>query len=177
MKNALPEQPIAPLLDYFNRLIPLNQTEKELVLASFHPRIFRKRQYVLQEGNVSTHFYFIVKGCLRMYKVDEKGTTHILQFAPENYWLMDISSFHGMKPSLLNIDALEDTMVLQITREDLLSLYTKAPKFDRIFRVLIENSFVRLQERLLQNISSTGDLHEFGALGKTATKAALAGKI
>ncbi|SFW73405.1 hypothetical protein SAMN05661012_04004 [Chitinophaga sancti] len=112
-----------------------------------------------------------------MYKVDEKGTTHILQFAPENYWLMDISSFHGMKPSLLNIDALEDTMVLQITREDLLSLYTKAPKFDRIFRVLIENSFVRLQERLLQNISSTGDLHEFGALGKTATKAALAGKI
>ena len=92
-----------------------------------------------------------------MYKVDEKGTTHILQFAPENYWLMDISSFHGMKPSLLNIDALEDTMVLQITREDLLSLYTKAPKFDRIFRVLIENSFVRLQERLLQNISSTAE--------------------
>jgi CRP-like cAMP-binding protein len=70
---------------------------------------------------------------------------------------MDIKSFHGIKPSALNIDALEDTVVLQITREDLISLYLKAPKFDRIFRVLIENSYARLQERLLQNISSTAE--------------------
>lgn len=157
MKNTLSEPSAEPLLEYFDRLIPLNQMEKKLVLSSFHPRLFRKRQYVLQEGNTSTHFYFIVSGCLRMYKVDEKGTTHIIQFAPENYWLMDIGSFHGIRPSVLNIDALEDTVVLQITRDDLISLYLKAPKFDRIFRVLIENSFVRLQERLLQNISSTAE--------------------
>jgi CRP/FNR family transcriptional regulator, anaerobic regulatory protein len=157
MKNSLPEQSVEPLLDYFSRLIQLNQMEKELVLASFNPRLFRKRQYVLQEGNVCTHFYFILRGCLRMYKVDEKGITHILQFAPENYWLMDIGSFHGIKSSALNIDAIEDTVVLQISRDDLISLYLKAPKFDRIFRVLIENSFVRLQERLLQNISSTAE--------------------
>lgn len=157
MKNTLPEQSVEPLLEYFDRLIPLNQTEKDWVLASFHPRLFRKRQYVLQEGNVSTLFYFVVRGCLRMYKVDKKGVTHILQFAPENYWVMDIKSFHGIKPSALNIDALEDSVVLQITREDLISLYLKAPKFDRIFRVLIENSYARLQERLLQNISSTAE--------------------
>jgi len=48
-------------------------------------------------------------------------------------------------------------MVLQISHENLLSLYIKAPKFDRIFRVLIENSFVSLQKRLLQNISSTAE--------------------
>jgi len=47
--------------------------------------------------------------------------------------------------------------VLQISRDDLISLYLQAPKFDRIFRVLIENSYVRLQERLLQNISSTAE--------------------
>jgi CRP-like cAMP-binding protein len=92
-----------------------------------------------------------------MYKIDDKGNTHVLQFAPENYWIVDIGSFHGAKPSVLNIDALEDTVVLQISREDLISLYIQAPKFDRIFRVLIENSFVRLQERLLQNISSTAE--------------------
>ncbi len=157
MKNTLPELSVEPLLEYFERLIPLNQAEKDLVLASFHPRLFRKRQYILQEGNVSTLFYFVVRGCLRMYKVDKKGGTHILQFASENYWVMDIKSFHGIKPSALNIDALEDSVVLQITREDLISLYLKAPKFDRIFRVLIENSYARLQERLLQNISSTAE--------------------
>lgn len=157
MKENLPQAAAEPLLSYFDRLITLNKDEKKLVAEKFHSRLFRKRQYVLQEGDVCTQFYFVVRGCLRMYKIDEKGSTHILQFAAENYWIVDLGSFHGVKPSVLNIDALEDTVVLQINRDDLISLYIKAPKFDRIFRVLLENSFVRLQERLLQNISSTAE--------------------
>ena len=157
MNEDLTQASIEPLLAYFDRLIPLNKEEKELVKEKFHSRLFRKKQYVLQEGNVCTQFYFIVRGCLRMYKIDEKGSTHILQFAAENYWINDLGSFHGVKPSSLNIDALEDTVVLQISRDDLISLYIQAPKFDRIFRVLIENGFIRLQERLLQNISSTAE--------------------
>lgn len=152
----IPSQ-IAPLLDYFQKMIPLNNEEKQLVTDLFKPRLYRKRQYVLQEGDVCNQFNFIVRGCLRMYKVDAKGNTHILQFAAENWWLSNIGSFHELQPSELNIDALEDTMVLQISHANLLLLYTKAPKFDRIFRVLIENSFVSLQKRLLQNISSTAE--------------------
>ncbi|MBK7805437.1 MAG: Crp/Fnr family transcriptional regulator [Saprospiraceae bacterium] len=148
---------IQPLLDYFDQLIPLNIDEKLLVTELFKPRLYRKRQYVLQEGDICNQFNFIVRGCLRMYKVDDKGDIHIIQFAAENWWLSNIGSFHDRKPSDLNIDALEDTMVLQISHENLLSLYTKAPKFDRIFRVLIEKSFVSLQQRLLQNISSTAE--------------------
>jgi len=148
---------VEPLLQYFDRLIPLNNEEKELVLQKFHPRLYRKKQYVLQEGDVCAHFNFVVRGCLRIYKVDGKGTIHILQFATENYWINDLGSFHGLKPSDLNIDALEDTAVLQINRDDLIFLYTNAPKFDRIFRVLIENHFVSLQKRMLQNISSTAE--------------------
>lgn len=157
MKDHLPQASTEPLLSYFDRLIPLSKEEQELVTSTFRSRLFRKRQYVLQEGDVCTQFYFVVRGCLRMYKIDEKGGTHILQFAAENYWMVDLGSFHGVKPSALNIDALEDTVVLQISRNDLISLYVQAPKFDRIFRVLLENSFVRLQERLLQNISSTAE--------------------
>lgn len=128
-----------------------------MVTDLFKPRLYRKRQYVLQEGDVCNQFNFIVRGCLRMYKTDDKGNTHILQFAAENWWLSDIGSFHERKPSDLNIDALEDTMVLQISYDNLVFLYTKAPKFDRIFRVLVENSFVSLQKRLLQTISSTAE--------------------
>ena len=157
MKNILPQSAVESLLIYFNQLIPLNTEEEELVAAKFYPRLFRKRQYVLQEGDICNQFYFVVRGCLRMYKIDEKGSLHILQFAAENYWINDLGSFHGLKPSELNIDALEDTVVLQISRDDLISIYLQASKFDRIFRVLIENSFVRLQERLLQNISSTAE--------------------
>jgi CRP-like cAMP-binding protein len=157
MKGELSQTTTEPLIEYFDRLLPLNAAEKELVREKFHSRLFRKRQYVLQEGNVCTQFNFVVRGCLRTYKIDEKGNTHILQFAVENNWINDLGSFHGMKPSALNIDALEDTVVLQISRDDLISLYIQAPKFDRIFRVLIENGFIRLQERLLQNISSTAE--------------------
>lgn len=157
MKENLSQASIEPLLSYFDHLIPLNKEEKELVTEKFRPRLYRKKQYVLQEGDVCMQMNFVVRGCLRMYKIDEKGGTHILQFAAENNWIADLGSFHTEKSSELNIDALEDTMVLKINRNDLISLYMKAPKFDRIFRVLIENSYVSLQKRLLQTISSTGE--------------------
>ncbi len=147
----------APLLDYFGTLLPLSREEKELVAQKFQHRLFRKRQYVLQEGDICSQFYFIVKGCLRMYKIDHKGAMHMLQFATENNWINDLGSFHGMKPSSLNIDAVEDTVVLQISRDDLIALYKSATNFNRIFRVLTEESYIILQERLLQNISSTAE--------------------
>ena len=155
MKPAILQDNMESLLDFFDRILPLDKEEKELIAEKFSPRLFRKRQYVLQEGNPCTHFYFVVRGCLRMYKIDNSGNTHVLQFAVENSWINDLGSFHGLTPSALNIDAIEDTVVLQINHEDLITVYLKAPKFNRIFRVLLEHGFVRLQERLLQNISST----------------------
>src|ERR1044072_4803183 len=145
------------LINYFNQIIALSKDEKELVKQKFHHLLYRKRQYVLQEGDICTNMNFVVRGCLRMYKIDDQGNTHILQFAAENNWINDLGSFHGIHPSALNIDALEDTVVLQITRDDLITLYTDAQKFHRIFRVLIENSYVKLQQRLLQNFSSTAE--------------------
>lgn len=147
-----------PLLDYFiKRGYVLNDLEKTLVQEKFRSRLYRKKQYVLQEGDVCTQFNFVVRGCLRTYNVDKKGNLHILQFGTENNWINDLGSFHGIKPSNLNIDALEDTVVLQISLDNLISLYKQSPIFDRIFRVLIENGYIHLQERLLHNISSTAE--------------------
>jgi len=157
MKQSLLHPTIEPLLDYFEKSFRLSVEEKELIRAKFHSRLFRKRQYVLQEGDVCTQFNFVVRGCLRSYKIDEKGNTHILQFAAENNWINDLGSFHGLKPSLLNIDAIEDTVVLQISHDSLIDIYKHGPKFNLIFRVLVENAYIRLQERILQNISSSAE--------------------
>jgi CRP/FNR family transcriptional regulator, anaerobic regulatory protein len=148
---------IEHLVQYFNHLIPLNDEEKITITQLFKPRLYKKRQFVLQEGDICNQFNFVVHGCLRMYKIDERGNTHIIQFAAENFWLVDMGSFHQRSTSELNIDALEESLVLQISYENLISLYLKSQKFNRIFRVLIENSFVALQKRLLQNISSTAE--------------------
>ena len=92
-----------------------------------------------------------------MYLVDEKGKEHNLQFAVEHWWIGDIGSFHSEKPSKLYIEALENSIILQIKKEDQLKLFLDYPKFNRIFRVLAENAMVSLQNRILQNISSTAE--------------------
>lgn len=101
-----------PLLDYHNRLIPLNCDEIELVRAKFHPHLFLKKQFSLQHGNVCEHFDFVVRGCLRLSKLDEKGVYQVLQFATENYWMIDhllnrlsqvqIASYLGVTPEFLS---------------------------------------------------------------------------
>ncbi|MBS1543607.1 MAG: Crp/Fnr family transcriptional regulator [Bacteroidetes bacterium] len=146
-----------PLLDYFNQLIPLSQAESDLVKDKFHPHLFLKRQFALQHGDVCQYFDFVVRGCLRLYKLDDKGAHHVLQFATENYWMLDLTSFHKRTKSVLDIDALEDTVVLRISYGDLIDLYIKAPKFNRIFRVLLENHFMQQQDRIGQLFSSTAE--------------------
>ena len=143
------------LIRYFNNYLSLSETEKAELTARFTKRQIKRRQFILQEGDVCTHYVFVVEGCLKMYKVDENGKEHNLQFAAENDWLTDIDSLHNERPSKLYIEAIEPSQILQIAKSDLWYLYTYYHKFDRIFRVMIENKFIELQNRVLQNISST----------------------
>lgn len=92
-----------------------------------------------------------------MYMHDYNGKEHNLQFAIENWWIGDIASFYSEEPSELYIEAIENSTVLQITREDQLRLFVEYPKFNRIFRVFTENALVSYQRRVLQNISSTAE--------------------
>lgn len=79
MKENLLQASSEPLLNYFNNIIPLNAEEAELVTEFFKSRLYRKKQYVLQENDVCNQFNFVVRGCLRMYKIDEKGFRFFLQ--------------------------------------------------------------------------------------------------
>ena len=144
-----------PLIEHFNNYIPLNEEEKKSFDKRVMQRKIKRKQMILQEGLVCKHYSFVVEGCLRMYGVDHKGVEHNIQFAAENEWIADIGSFHSDKPSKLFIEALEPSVLLQIEKQDLYHLYRSIPKLDRIFKVIIENKFVELQTRVLQNISST----------------------
>ncbi len=147
------ETAVKSLIDFFGKIISLKDEEKQIINEFFQPRLYRRRQYLLQEGDSCRHLNFVVRGCLRMYNTDEKGNIHIIQFAAENNWIADLGSLYNHTLSSFNIEALEDTMVLQIGFQHLTELYTQTPKFNRIFRVLIENAYIILQERLLQSIS------------------------
>ncbi len=123
----------------------------------FKERSVKRRQYILQAGDVSNLNTFVVDGCFKMYLIDENGKEHNLQFAAENWWIGDIGSFHSEQPSKLYIEAIENSVILQINKEDQLKLFVEYPKFNRIFRVITENALVSTQRRVLQNISSTAE--------------------
>jgi CRP-like cAMP-binding protein len=144
------------LIEYFQGYIPLNAEETKLVESKITLRNIKRKQMILQEGFVCKHYSFVVQGCFKMYAVDDKGNEHNLQFAAENDWIADLGSFHSQKPSKLFIEAIEPSLILQIEQQDLYFLYINIPKLDRIFKVIIENKFIELQNRVLQNISSTG---------------------
>ena len=90
-----------PIIAYFSKLLPLNSEEIEAVKKAFIERKIKRRQFILQEGDICKLNTFIVEGCFRMYFVDEKGKEHNIQFAVENWWIGDIGSFHSEEPSKL----------------------------------------------------------------------------
>jgi CRP-like cAMP-binding protein len=145
----------APLIQYFQSYLPLDEGETSLIEARVTERKIKRRQMILQEGFTCKHYSFVAEGCFKMYGVDVKGVEHNIEFAAEHNWIADIGSFHSGKPSKLFIEAIEPSLILQIEKQDLYFLYRAIPKLDRIFKVIIENKFVELQNHVLQNISST----------------------
>jgi CRP-like cAMP-binding protein len=148
---------IDSLHTYLENHLALTGEEKDAVRKCFIEKRVKRRQFILQEGNVSGHNTFVAEGCFRMYLLDPNGKEHNLQFAVENWWIGDLSSFYSGEPSRFNIEAIEDSIVLQCRKEDLLRLFVDFPKFNRIFRVLAENALVSCQRRVLQNIGFTAE--------------------
>jgi CRP-like cAMP-binding protein len=148
---------IQPIIDHFANYAPLDEEEINALATRLTERQIKRKQFILNEGDRCNHYTFVVKGCIRMYKVDKKGNEHNLQFCVENDWVGDIGSFHDEKPSELNIEAMEPSVILQIAKPDLIYLYIHYLTFNRNFRVLVERAFVSLQKRLLQTISSTAE--------------------
>jgi CRP-like cAMP-binding protein len=145
------------ILSNIERHIRLTETEKNFFISKLKHRKYRKKQYVLQAGDVARHDNFVIKGLLRAYTVDDKGQEHIAMFAMEGWWTSDLYSFLTETPATQNIDALEDSEVLSIEKPDLETLYHEIPKFERFFRIILQNAFIANQQRVLGSISQTAE--------------------
>lgn len=145
------------LFQKFDEKITLTPDEKELAKSFFTPKKLRKKQYLLQEGDACKHLAFVEKGMLRSYTVDDKGAEHIIQFAFEGWWISDQYSFLTGEPSLYNIDALEDSELLLLSRLAEEELLTKLPKFERYFRILLQNNMIATQRRIVSSLSHTAE--------------------
>jgi CRP-like cAMP-binding protein len=147
---------------YFNYLSkfssePLTDDDKALILQNFTPFKLKKRQYLLQAGDICRKFAFIAKGAMRMYSVDDKGLEHIVRLGIEEWWMGDRESFINLTPSRYHIDALEHCELLNMTLDGANELQKKVPAFRQMMNKLDERNIMANNRRLTSAISLTSE--------------------
>jgi CRP-like cAMP-binding protein len=145
------------ILNNVAKHILLDKTETDFFVSLLQRKSIRRKDYLLKQGDICRSENFIIKGCLRTYSVDENGFEHIVMLGIEDWWVGDLYSFLTSTPANFYIDALEDTEVLQISKQNLDILYERVPKFEKFFRIIIQNAFIAQQNRINQNLSFTAE--------------------
>lgn len=145
------------LLQNVAKHILLDKTEADFFVSLLQHKILKRKDFLLKQGSICKTENFIIKGCLRTYTIDENGFEHILMFGIEEWWVGDLYSFLTQTPANYFIDALEDTEVFQISKENLDRLYERVPKFEKFFRLILQNAFIAQQNRINQNLSFTAE--------------------
>lgn len=137
--------------------INISDEEFEYAKTLFIPKKLRKKRFLLEDGDPCLYTTFVEKGLLRSFTIDEKGNEHILQFGLEGWWVADLYSFLTGEASEYNIEALEESELLLITKSSWDLLLDEVPTFERYFRILIQNNLIATQKRLMGTISTTAE--------------------
>ena len=148
-----------PFFDYINEFSGMNLSanEKFQIMETVKIKTLRRRQYLLQEGDICKYMAFIVKGSMRMFSVNEKGQESILSFGIEQNWVFDQESFSMLKASRYQIEALEDSLIIMISSAQLQILIDQIPAVDKMIRLAICQQVICIQKRIHAAISMSAE--------------------
>lgn len=139
------------LTNHIRNNVDISDDDLNYLCGFFKTRTIKKKDLLLRQGRICKFEGFVVHGCFRVFTIDDKGNENVLYFAVDGWWLMDIDSFLNQKKSVLNIQALEDSTILLISREDKLALYKSLPITERLFRIMSQKALVAWQQRVVRN--------------------------
>lgn len=145
------------ILQNLSKHISLTPQEEQLFLSKTETRHYKAKTILQNAGQVCKDGYFVNSGLLRSFNINDNIVEHVLSFASEGWWISDMYSLISQKPGTLFIEVLEDAEVVSLSKENQEQLYLEIPKLERFFRILIENSLVANQERLMDNLSLTAE--------------------
>jgi len=145
------------LIANITKHVDLTETEQQIILDSLIRKSFKSKTLLLKDGEICATSYFVVKGILRSFNTDENCTEHTMNFASPGWWIADMYSFISGNPGKLNIETIQDSEVLLLTRQQQHELFDKVPKIERYFRILIENSLVANQQRVMDNLGLSAE--------------------
>jgi CRP-like cAMP-binding protein len=154
------------ILQHVAKHINLDKTEIDFFVSLLQHKVIKRKEFLLRQGDICKTENFIVKGCLRAYTIDSNGFEHIVIFGVEDWWISDLYSFWTQTPANYFIDAIEDTEVLQISKANLDKLYKQVPKFERFFRIILQNAYSAQQNRINQNLSFSAEQRYIAFINK-----------
>ncbi|MEX0315755.1 MAG: Crp/Fnr family transcriptional regulator [Allomuricauda sp.] len=129
------------LIDHIKTHLTLSKEEAVSVLDFFEYQSYRKKQVLLPEGKLCDKLYFVEKGCLQLYFIDDLGNHKTTQFAMENWWLTDFLAFQNQKTSSFYIETVEKSKVLYISFSKHQELLEEYPKMEKYFRTIYETAY------------------------------------
>jgi len=136
------------ILDHIQKFVPLEPSEIDTLESCLSLSKIKKKDHVLEEGQICNMMYFISKGCMRQYIINSKGTEQTLQFGVENWWITDYLSYHNHTPSHFYIQAVENTEVIAVEKSVLESLLLQIPNLEKYFRIVAQKAFGASQMRI-----------------------------
>ncbi|WP_064198298.1 MULTISPECIES: Crp/Fnr family transcriptional regulator [Emticicia] len=151
------------IINYISKFVSLSSEELSVVESCMKFREIPKKILLLNAGDICNFEAYVLKGCIREYFIDHRGQELTLEFAVEDWWVSDITSFENQLPSTMYIETLEDCQLLVLSRESKDELLARVPKLERMFRLMIQRHLSVLQKRLFRTVSYTAmdKLEEF----------------
>ena len=135
----------------------MTNADQEILASILKSNSFKKKAFLHQAGETCKANYFVVKGCLRLYFIDIKGVEQTTQFAIENWWISDLTSFLFQKSSDFYIQAAEATEVIAIERRHYDEIFEKIPKLEKYFRLIFQKLHQASQIRIKYLYSQTAE--------------------
>jgi CRP-like cAMP-binding protein len=152
-----------PLIAHIRKYVHLDDREAGLLADSLQFRSVKKKEFLLKEQQVCETNYFVLKGCLRLYFIQETGAEQIIQFGIENWWITDQQSLDWQQPSHFYLQAVEATELAVLDRTTATTLLDQIPCLDRYFRLIAQRAFAASQQNryFVQNLSGEERYHQF----------------
>lgn len=142
------------LRQQIEKITPLTDKEFDYILSHFTTKKLKKHQFLIQESDSVQNDYFVIKGLLKAYYVNEEGKEHIMQFAMEDWWITDYQAYFNQTKVLLNIDCIEPTEVLCLSLYNREKLCADLHKIEHFFRKKSNSGYIALQRRILSLLNS-----------------------
>lgn len=145
------------LKSYLQKRVSITDEQFTLISGKLKIKEFDKNELILMSGDVSSTGYFVLSGLLRSYSIDSKGKTHIIQFAPEQWWLSERNGMYFNEPSEFFIDAIEPTKAIAMPKDFINDAAIHVPCMNDLNNTMLNNSIRFMQRRINMLLSATAE--------------------